>query len=67
MKRILLIIATLIPMNLFAQSSWTQFDKLMKDGSYKSAYSLAEGVYKKSTVSADRLAAAYHMALAAAE
>ena len=66
MKRILLIIATLIPMNLFAQSSWTQFDKLMKDGSYKSAYSLAEGVYKKSTVSADRLAAAYHMAVAAA-
>ena len=67
MKRILLIIATLIPMNLFAQTSWTQFDKLMKDGSYKSAYSLAEGVYKKSKVSAEQLAAAYHMALAAAE
>ena len=67
MKRILLIIALLLPMNLFAQSTWTQFDKLMKDGSYKSAYSLAEGVYKKSKVSSERLTAAYHMALAAAE
>ena len=65
MKRILLIIAFLASLNLMAQTSWTQFDKLMGDGSYKSAYALAEGVYNKSTVSADRLAAAYHMALAA--
>ena len=65
MKRILLIIALLTSLSLPAQTSWTQFDKLMGEGSYKSAYALAEGVYTKSTVSADRLAAAYHMAQAA--
>ena len=65
MKRILLIIALLTSLNLLAQTSWTRFDKLMGEGSYKSAYALAEGVYTKSTVSADRLAAAYHMAQAA--
>lgn len=65
MKRILLIVALLTSLNLSAQTSWTQFDKLMADGSYKSAYALAEGVYKKSAASGDRLAAAYHMAQAA--
>ena len=53
-------------MSINAQTPWERFDKLMTDGSYKSAYELAEGVYKKSTVSAERLAAAYHMAVAAA-
>lgn len=65
MKRILLIVALLTSLSLSAQSSWTQFDKLMNDGSYKSAYALAEGVYHKSAASGDRLAAAYHMAQAA--
>ena len=54
-------------MNTIAQNqTWTRFDRLMKDGSYKSAYELAEGVYRKDAASADRLAAAYHMAIAAA-
>ena len=65
MKRILLIVALLTSLSLSAQTSWTQFDKLMNDGSYKSAYALAEGVYHKSAASGDRLAAAYHMAQAA--
>ena len=65
MKRIFLLVTLLLAMNLNAQNTWTQFDRLMKDGSYKSAYALAEGVYKKSDVSAERLAAAFHMSLAA--
>ena len=65
MKRILLIVALLTSLSLSAQTSWTQFDKLMNDGSYKSAYALAEGVYNKATVSSERLAAAYHMTMAA--
>ena len=48
------------------QADWSHFDKLMNEGAYKSAYSLAEGVYKKSTANAERLAAAYHMTVAAA-
>ena len=48
------------------QTDWSRFDKLMSEGSYKSAYALAEGVYKKSGASAERLAAAYHMTVAAA-
>ena len=48
------------------QTDWSRFDKLMDEGSYKSAYALAEGVYKKSGTGTERLAAAYHMAQAAA-
>ena len=48
------------------QTDWSRFDKLMDEGSYKSAYALAEGVYKKSNASAERLAAAYHMTVASA-
>ena len=48
------------------QTDWSRFDKLMDEGSYKSAYALAEGVYKKSSVSGERLAAAYHMTVASA-
>ncbi|MGX8712488.1 MAG: MG2 domain-containing protein [bacterium] len=50
---------------VFSQSRWNQFDKLMTSGSYKSAYTLAEGVYHQCTVSSERLAAAFHMTLAA--
>ena len=52
--------------HLEAQTVWHQFDKLMGDGSYKSAYALAEKEWKKASSSTDRLAAAYHMTLAAA-
>ena len=47
------------------QSGWNQFDKLMNDGSYKSAYAWAEGVYNKATTSSEQLSAAYYMTLAA--
>ena len=53
-------------MSAQAQNTWKEFDRLMSDGSYKSAYALAERVYKKSSTSDERLAAAYHMTLAAA-
>ena len=48
------------------QADWSQFDKLMKEGSYKSAYGVAEGVYRRSVASSQRLAAAYQMTQAAA-
>lgn len=68
MKRLLGLLIFAITISGFAQgqTDWTRFDKLMGEGSYKSAYALAEGVYKKSTASAERLAAAYHMTQAAA-
>ena len=66
MKKTILLVALAFTMTLNAQNTWSQFDKLMNNGSYKSAYALAEGVFNKSTVSAERLAAAYHMTLAAA-
>ncbi len=46
-----------------AQDVWTRFDKLMGEGSYKSAYELAEKEYKSGS---NLLAAAYHMSEAAA-
>lgn len=68
MKRLLGLLIFAITISGFAQgqTDWTRFDKLMGEGSYKSAYALAEGVYKKSNASAERLAAAYHMTQAAA-
>ena len=66
MKKVLFLFATIIAMNATAQTDWKKFDQLMYDDSYKSAFQYAEKVYKSSTVSAERLAAAYHMALAAA-
>ena len=46
-----------------AQDIWTRFDRLMGDGSYKSAYELAEKEYNGGR---NLLAAAYHMSQAAA-
>ena len=67
MRNKIITLLALLSAAFFAQgqAGWSQFDKLMNDGSYKSAYTLAEGVYKRSTASAERLAAAYHMTLAA--
>ena len=50
-------------MNSTAQDIWTRFDRLMGDGSYKSAYELAEKEYNGGR---NLLAAAYHMSQAAA-
>ena len=64
MKRVSLFLAITIciVMNGTAQDFWT----LMDNGSYKSAYQLAEGVYKSSRQSDKRLEAAYHMSVASA-
>ena len=52
------------------QTDWSRFDHLMADGSYKSAYAMAEGVYNKckteSGKSGEALLAAYNMTQAAA-
>ena len=54
-----------ISMTLTAQTDWTQFDHLMSEASYKSAFAFAEKVYNGRADGATRLAAAYHMSLAA--
>ena len=59
-------VITFFAVSMNAQTPWARFDKLMQDASYKSAYELAEGEYRKSSASAERLAAAYHMTQAAA-
>ncbi|MBQ8703697.1 MAG: hypothetical protein IJ524_04930 [Bacteroidales bacterium] len=76
MKNKILTLLALLSAAFFAhgQGDWSRFDKLMGEGSYKSAYALAEGVYNKWRVesgewgagSREALAAAYHMAQAAA-
>ena len=66
-KRIVALLA-LVSAAFFAegQTGWAGFDKLMEEGSYKSAYELAEGVYRKGGTGGVRLAAVYHMTQAAA-
>ncbi len=50
-----------------AQTNWEKVEKLLNDGSPKSAYSQAETVFKKTTSSPDLLTAAWYMARAAAQ
>lgn len=53
--------------SLPAQTDWAQVERLIGDGSYKTAYGKAEAVYNnKSAASRQRLTAAYYMAQAAA-
>ncbi len=68
MRNKIITLLALLSAAFFAQGQvdWSQFDKLMKEGLYKSAYAVAEGVYKQSAASSQRLAAAYHMTQAAA-
>ena len=72
MKRLLGLLIFAITISGFAQgqTDWSRFDRLMADGSYKSAYALAEGVYDKckteSGKSGEALLAAYNMTQAAA-
>ncbi len=52
--------------SLSAQTDWAQVERLIGDGSYKTAYGKAEAVYNnKAAASRQRLAAAYYMAQAA--
>lgn len=50
-----------------AQTNWEKVEKLLNDGSPKSAYSQAETVFKKTTSSPDLLTAAWYMARASAQ
>ena len=53
--------------SLPAQTDWRSVQKLIDDGSYKTAYGKAEGVYNDSKAAGrERLTAAYYMAQAAA-
>lgn len=50
-----------------AQTNWEKVEKLLNDGSPKSAYSQAETVFKKTNSSPDLLTAAWYMARASAQ
>ena len=53
--------------SLYAQTDWKGVQRLIDDGSYKTAYGKAEAVYNnKKGASRQRLTAAYYMAMAAA-
>lgn len=52
--------------SLHAQTDWKAVERLMENGSYKTAYSKAESVYMDSRRGGERLLAAYYMAQAAA-
>ena len=49
-----------------ANAQWKEYDRLLGEASYKSAYQLAENRYKKASDGAARLEAAFRMAEAAA-
>ena len=65
MKRILIALALLLSLSLAAQTDWKTIDKLMDDGSYKTAYAEAEKVFKRATRSNELLTASLYMAEAA--
>lgn len=53
--------------SLYAQTDWKGVQRLIDDGSYKTAYGKAEAVYNnKNGAGRQRLTAAYYMAMAAA-
>ena len=66
MKRLIIALAMLATMTVGAQTNWKNIDKLIADGSYKSAFAQSERVFKSTTNSTDLLAAAYYMSEAAA-
>lgn len=53
-------------MSATAQTDWKKIDRLINDGSYKTAYAEAEKVLGSQAPSAERLKAAWYMAKAAA-
>lgn len=71
MKRIIIALSLLsFHLSLFtlsAQTDWKKIDNLIVNKSYKTAYTQAEVLFKKTTNSTDLLTAAWYMARAAAE
>lgn len=71
MKRIIIALSLLsFHLSLFtlsAQTDWKKIDNLIVNKSYKTAYTQAEALFKKTTNSTDLLTAAWYMARAAAE
>lgn len=71
MKRIIIALSLLsFHLSLFtlsAQTDWKKIDNLIVNKSYKTAYTQAEVLFKKTTNSTDLLTAAWYMTRAAAE
>lgn len=71
MKRIIIALSLLsFHLSLFtlsAQTDWKKIDNLIVNKSYKTAYTQAEALFKKTTNSTDLLTAAWYMTRAAAE
>ena len=61
MKKILALVALLaIGMTAMAQADWKKVEKLIDDGSYKTAYGEAEKVFKRTKNSDDLLASVWY-------
>ena len=67
MKRIIIALALLACFPIAAQTDWKKIDNLIENKFYKTAYTQAEAVFKKTKNSTDLLTAAWYMARAAAE
>lgn len=65
MKRLVIALALLAALPVGAQTNWKNIEKLIGDGSYKTAYAQAEKVFKTTRNSTDLLASAYYMSEAA--
>jgi len=65
MKRLVIALALLAALPVGAQTNWKNVEKLIGDGSYKTAYAQAEKVFKTTKNSTDLLASAYYMSEAA--
>ena len=61
MKRLVIALALLAALPVGAQTNWKNIEKLIGDGSYKTAYAQAEKVFKTTRNSTDLLASAYYM------
>lgn len=67
MKRIIISLAFIgLRLVAVAQTDWEKVEKMMDEGSYKSAYAQSEKVFKRTKESAELLTAAWYMARAAA-
>ncbi|MBQ3788991.1 MAG: hypothetical protein II849_09350 [Bacteroidales bacterium] len=65
MKRLVIALALLAALPVGAQTNWKNIEKLIGDGSNKTAYAQAEKVFKTTRNSTDLLASAYYMSEAA--
>ena len=66
MKQLVIALALLAALPVGAQTNWKNIEKLIGDGSFKTAYSQAEKVFRATRNSTDLLASAYYMSEAAA-